>query len=307
MKTMEGKEQGLSWEEAERRLEEYGPNALKEKRQSSAAGLFMAQFRDVFVMILLAATAASVLLGNAGEAMVIVAIVFLNALLGFIQEYRTERTLEALRKMAAPKAHVLRDGVRCEIEASHVVPGDVIIIESGDRIPADASLLEAVSLGCDESMLSGESVPVDKGKGDGLFMGTVATKGRGRGVVTRTGMDTEMGKIAGMLGDIKPGLTPLQQRMDEMGKWIGIGCLLICIAVAVIGVIQGEGIFDMLMLGISLAVAAIPEGLSAIVTVSLALSVRRILKRNALVRQLHTVETLGCADVICTDKTGTLT
>ncbi len=304
---VENKEQGLSWEEAGRRLEQYGHNVLKEKKQASAAGLFMSQFRDVFVIILLAATVASVLLGNAGEAIVIVAIVFLNALLGFVQEYRTERTLEALKKMAAPKARVMREGVRCEIDAGEVVPGDVVLLESGDRIPADATAIEVVSLGCDESMLSGESVPVDKRKNDDIYMGTVVSKGRGKAVVTRTGMQTEMGKIAGMLRDIKPGLTPLQQRMDEMGKWIGIGCLLICVAVSIIGIIQGEGMFDMLMLGISLAVAAIPEGLSAIVTVSLALSVRRILKRNALVRHLHTVETLGCADVICTDKTGTLT
>jgi len=307
MKHLEEKSGGLTSGEARRLLEEHGENVLARRRGHRAAALAAAQFRDVFVLILLAAAAASFLMGNGAEALAIAAIVFLNAALGFVQEYRTERTLEALRQLSAPRANVVRDGLAQQIPAAQVVPGDLLLLEAGDSVPADARLTEAAALGCNESMLSGESVPVGKQPGDGVFMGTTVVRGRGRAVVTATGMSTEMGRIAGMLRDIAPGPTPLQGRLDEMGRWIGAGCLAVCAAVSLTGILRGESLFSMLLLGISLAVAAIPEGLCAIVTVSLALAVRRILRRNALVRRLHTVETLGCADVICSDKTGTLT
>jgi len=298
---------GLTTRQAEESLRQYGLNLLVQKKDNHLIKIFAGQFRDTFVLILLAATAASFFMGNVGEALTIIAIVFLNAVLGFVQEYRTEKTLEALKELSAPKARVYRDGRLQVTEASQLVPGDYIILEAGDRVPADAVLDDGSQISCNESMLSGESVPVSKKKGDKIYMGTTVVQGRGKAEVFATGMNTQMGHIAHLVQNTSEELTPLQQRLDEMGKWIGIGCLLICGLVSVIGYLRGEPLFQMIMLGISLAVAAIPEGLCAIVTVSLALSVRKMLKRKALVRRLHAIETLGCADVICTDKTGTLT
>ena len=309
MKLKSENQQGLTTQQAERLKKQYGENLLTKGRKINPLALFTSQFKDVMVLILLAATVISVLLGDTSEAMVIITIVIINAALGFVQEYRTEKALDALREMAAPTANVIRDGQRKTIPARDLVPGDYLLLNAGDRVPADCTLETAHSLSCDESMITGESVPVDKiaERQDKAYMGTVVTRGRGTAVVTSTGMKTEMGRIAGMLDEIVEGPTPLQQKLDQMGKFIAAGCLIICLIISVTGIIRGESAFDMLLIGISLAVAAIPEGLPAIVTISLALAVGRILKRKALVRRLHTVETLGCADVICTDKTGTLT
>ena len=309
---------GLSSAEAEKRLAKHGENILSHKKAVHPARIFAGQFKDFMVMILLGATVISVLMGEAVEALTIVVIVLVNALLGFLQEYKTEKTLEALKNMAAPTAKVIRDGNEMEIPAVDVVPGDLLVLSAGDRVSADARLVEAILLQADEAMLSGESHPVNKTdlpqdktqdsfRKDMVYMGTTITKGRGKAVVSGTGMTTQMGQIAGMLDTIETERTPLQEKLGSLGKYIGIGCLLICAVVTVTGIIRGEPVFDMLLTGISLAVAAIPEGLPAVVTIALALAVSRMVKRGALIRKLHAVETMGCAQVICTDKTGTLT
>ena len=309
---------GLSSAEAEKRLAKHGENILSHKKAVHPARIFAGQFKDFMVMILLGATVISVLMGEAVEALTIVVIVLVNALLGFLQEYKTEKTLEALKNMAAPTAKVIRDGNEMEIPAVDVVPGDLLVLSAGDRVPADARLVEAILLQADEAMLSGESHPVNKTdlpqdktqdsfRKDMVYMGTTITKGRGKAVVSGTGMTTQMGQIVGMLDTIETERTPLQEKLGSLGKYIGIGCLLICAVVTVTGIIRGEPVFDMLLTGISLAVAAIPEGLPAVVTIALALAVSRMVKRGALIRKLHAVETMGCAQVICTDKTGTLT
>lgn len=310
---------GLTSDAARKKLFEYGENKLVSGKKISPLKIFAGQFRDLMIMILLVSTVISVFMGETVEAIAIVIIVLLNAILGFVQEFRTEKTLEALKNMAAPNARVFRDGRPQTVPADTLVPGDVVLLSAGDKVPADARLIEVVSLQCDESLLSGESVPVEKisarsetvphevGRADLVYMGTSVSKGRGRAEIIATGMQTEMGKIAGMLHEIEDEETPLQKRLAQLGKYIAVGCLAICAVVSVTGILRGENLFDMLITGISLAVAAVPEGLPAIVTIALALAVNRILKRNALVRRLHSVETLGCANVICTDKTGTLT
>ena len=310
---------GLSQREAESRLLQYGENRLKQKGRPPALAVFAGQFRDAMVMILLLATAVSAMLGEVGEAAAIFAIVVINALIGFFQEIRTEKTLETLARLAAPAARVRRGGQDEWIDAAHVVPGDLLVVEAGDRIAADGVILSCTAFSCDESLLTGESVPEQKHPDTGdandlaeahaamAFMGTNAVSGKAVIRVTATGMKTEMGGIAGMLGEIKEEETPLQRKLDQVGRAIGLICLAVCALVAAAGLLRGEKLLAMLLTGISLAVAAVPEGLPAIVTVSLALAVRRILKRNALVKRLHAVETLGCTTVICTDKTGTLT
>lgn len=298
---------GLSERQARELLAQHGENRLRGEKKSGAAKIFAGQFRDALILILLAATGLSVLMGEVTEAVTILAIVFLNALLGFLQEYRTEKTLEKLSEMASPTASVFRDGALRTLDARLIVPGDVVRLQAGDRVPADGELLEAESLSCDESMLSGESAGVEKEAKGPVYMGTMVLRGRGLCRVTATGDATEMGRIAGMLGDIGQQQTPLQKKLAQLSKTIGIGCLLICAVVAATGILRGEPVLDMLLTGISLSVAAVPEGLPAIVTIALALSVGRMVRRNALVRRLHAVETLGCASVICSDKTGTLT
>ena len=313
-------QEGLSAQEARRRLEKCGPNALKEREQTPAWKRFAAQFKDFMVLTLLAATAISVFLGEYADAATILVIVFFNAALGFVQEYRAEKSLDALKKLSAPLAHVLRDGASRKIEARAVVPGDILLVEAGDKICADCRVLEAQSLEAEESALTGESVPARKSAaplltekralGDHanmLYAGTIVTAGRGKAVVCRTGMDTEIGKIAQFLQQKKEEVTPLERRLDQLGKKLVTCCLAICLLVVAIGVAKGEPLFIMCMAGISLAVAAIPEGLPAIVTVALALGVQRMIRRNAIVRKLPAVETLGCVNVICSDKTGTLT
>jgi Ca2+-transporting ATPase len=318
---------GLSKKEVQDRLNQYGPNTLIEKKSISIFKIIIEQFSDFMVLILLAATAISAFMGEMMEAITIVAIVIVNAVLGFMQEYRTERTMEALKTLAAPSARVIRDGGISIIPASHIVPSDIVVVEAGDRVPADAILIESSNLAVDESLLTGESIPVEKYANKNLaynygynnynlnlknrenliYMGTIATYGRGKAIVYATSMKTEMGKIADMIQNVENEQTPLQRKLEHLGKFIVYACIFICAIVSITGILRGEELFTMLLAGISLAVAAVPEGLPAIVTVSLALGVQRMLKRNALIRKLPAVETLGCADVICSDKTGTLT
>lgn len=308
---------GLTTKQAEKNLREYGENVLKGGKKIKAGKILASQFKDVLTMILLFSTVLSVVMGEVTEAFTIMAIVFLNALLGFLQEYKTEKTIAALRQMAAPSCTVLRDGQTKQVPASKVTIGDIVVLEEGDKIPADGVLSECYGLCADEALLTGESVPVQKKAypfgtqpheaQNEVYMGTIVTQGRGRMLVTDIGMNTQMGEIAGMLGEIEEEQTPLQKKLDQLGKYIAIGCLVICAVVSLTGILRGENIFDMLLTGISLSVAAVPEGLSAIVTIVLALAVGRMVKRQALIRKLYSVETLGCADIICTDKTGTLT
>ena len=310
---------GITEKEAEERLRTEGENTIGEERKSGPLRIFLGQFRDVMVMILLGATVISVFLGEISDAVTIILIVLLNAVLGFIQEYRTEHTLEALRSMTAPTAKCWRDGKLREIAASRLVKGDIIELEAGDRIPADCAVLRAAGFFSDESVLTGESVPVAKSPGaeddtdnslnkpNIVYCGASTVKGTCRGRVIATGMDTQMGKISGMLTDIGREQTPLQKRLAELGKAVAVICLIVCAAVFGAGVLRGENVFDMLMTGITIAIAAIPEGLPATVTIALALAVSRMMKQKALVNKLHSVETLGCTSVICSDKTGTIT
>mgnify|MGYP001025021742 FL=1 len=310
---------GLTNQEAKKRLESFGPNTIEEKKGPGALKIFAGQFKDVMVMILLGATAISFLLGEIYDAVTIILIVFLNAVLGFIQEYRTEKTLEALKNMTAPSAKTYRDGKLSVIAASELVPGDVIEIETGDKVPADSVIISSNRLYADESMLTGESEPTSKVSGSEddkdnspgrsciAYSGTVVTGGNGKAVVIATGRNAQIGKISGMINDIDQGETPLQKRLGELGKIVAFLCIVICIIVFLAGVLRGEPVFDMLMTGITIAIAAIPEGLPATVTIALALAVNRMLKQKALVNRLHSVETLGCASVICSDKTGTIT
>ncbi|PYG89445.1 Ca2+-transporting ATPase [Ruminiclostridium sufflavum DSM 19573] len=311
---------GLTDNEAKKKLQKHGLNILAERKKISPLKILFRQFTDVMIVILLMATVISGFMGDTTEAVTIIAIVIVNAILGFVQEFRTEKTMEALKSLAAPYAKVIRNELQISIPAEEIVPGDVLVIEAGDRIAADAAVFECSSLSVDESLLTGESVPVEKhslkvknsyinsyDKKTSVYMGTVATGGRAKAVVYATGMSTEMGNIADMIQNIEEDETPLQRRLAHLGKIIAIGCLAICTIVSITGILRGEKLLTMLLAGISLAVAAIPEGLPAIVTISLALGVQRMLKRNALIRKLPAVETLGCASIICSDKTGTLT
>jgi len=323
---------GLDEKEARRRLDEYGPNELLEKKKISPIKIFLGQFKDFLVIILLIATLISALLGELLDASAIAIILILNAVLGFTQEYRAEKSMEALKKLAAPKAHVIRGGKEIEIPTMELVPGDIVILRTGDAIPADLRLIEAINLEVDEAVLTGESIPVKKDTAAILetprkleeeeeasipvaertnmaFMSTHATYGRGKGVIVATGMSTEVGKIAEMIQAAPPKETPLQIKLGQFGKQIGLGVLLISVIVFLAEILRpgAEDILKMFIFAVSLAVAAIPEGLPAIVTLTLAIGVLRMAKRSAIIRKLPEVETLGCATVICSDKTGTLT
>lgn len=311
---------GLSLKEVNRRLSEVGKNLLETKKGVHPVFLFLGQFKDFMVLVLLAATIVSALLGEIADAVTIMAILIVNAILGFIQEYRAERSIESLRSLTAPEARVLRDGVESRIPAADLVPGDVVLLEAGDRIPADIRWIQAINVEVEESALTGESHPVGKRvpplmdeltpMADRInmgYMGTALVNGRGAGVVVATGMDTEMGVIAGMIQSVEEEETPLQKRLDQLGKYLVVISIGVCAIVVLTGVWRGEGFYKMFLAGVSLAVAAIPEGLPAIVTVALAVGVQRMVKRKAIVRKLPAVETLGCATVICSDKTGTLT
>ncbi|MBR3611015.1 MAG: cation-translocating P-type ATPase [Oscillospiraceae bacterium] len=310
-------QKGISCSEAEILLKKYGENRLASEKKQSKIKIFVSQFRDLLTLILLGAAAVSLFMGEFIDAFTIMAIVFINAVIGFSQEYKTEKTLENLKALASPKATVYRDGRKTEIPSSGIVPGDVAVLSAGCKVPADGKILSAASMAADESMLTGESIPVEKKvfrggelssiREDCVYMGTNITSGHGEFLVTATGMNTRMGKIAGLLSEHREEATPLQQKLAVLSKYIAGGCVLICLIVTLTGILRGEPAFDMFLTGLSLSVAAIPEGLTAVITISLGLAVSRMLKKNALIRKLHSVETLGCANVICSDKTGTLT
>lgn len=299
---------GLTTKEAEKRIKSFGLNELKHKKKVSPIKTFLLQFNDFMVWVLLGATLISAIMGDVADAITIVIIVVVNAILGFVQEFRTEKSLEALKDLAAPTCKVFRDGSLSVINSIYLTVGDVVVLEAGDRIPADGEFIELSGIMVDESLLTGESVGVSKdGKNNSAFMGTTILKGKGLLKVNGIGMKTEMGKIANLLDNIKEEKSPLKERLESLGKVLVVVCLVVCAVVTILGIIRGNDIGEMFLLGVSLAVAAIPEGLAAIVTVALALGVSRMLKRNALIRKLPAVETLGCTSVICSDKTGTLT
>ena len=319
LQALRAEKEGLSTEEVQKRLKEYGPNELKKEKRKSAVRLFLEQFKDILIIILLIATALSMAIGEVYDAIVIIAIVIACAVLGFFEEYRAEKALEALKKMTAPTATVLRNGKEVQIQTSEVVPGDILLLYTGDKVPADARLIEAVNMKTDEAPLTGESTPVNKNvkplpedtpisdRRNMVFTGTVVVYGRGKAVVTSTGMNTEFGKIAKMVQTVEEEETPLEKRMAHVGKWLGILSVAVCLFVAVFGIIRGREILDMILWGISLAVAAVPEALPAVVTGALAVGMYRMAKENAIVRRLPAVETLGCTSIICSDKTGTMT
>jgi Ca2+-transporting ATPase len=311
---------GLDQDAAQARLEQYGPNELAAGRKISVWGILLRQFANLLITILLAATAISFFLGESIDAWVILAIVLACVVLGFVQEYRAEKAAAALQKLAAPVATVVREGKELALPAREVVPGDVLVLHTGDRVAADARLLEEINLKADEALLTGESTASGKNlaaaSDPGLavadrkcmvFGGTVITYGRGRAVVTATGMDTEFGQIARMLGDVAEDQTPLEARMGTIGRVLSLICLTVAVGASVLGVFRGHAWLEMLIWGISLAVAAVPESLPAVVTGALAIGTTRMARKNAIVKRLPAVETMGCTTVICTDKTGTLT
>ncbi len=313
-------ETGLTAAEAAERLAKFGPNQLTEKKGPSFYQLVVNQLKSFVVIILIVAALVSAILGEWVEAAAILTIVVLNAILGVVQESKAEESLAALKKLAAPEANAIRDGRQVRVPASQLVPGDIVALEAGNFIPADIRLLEAVNLKVDEASLTGESLPVEKNaalvldrdiplgdRKNTAFMGTVVSYGRGRGVVVSTGMHTQLGLIASMLQSVEEEQTPLQRKLDQLGRTLGYACLGICAIVFAVGWLQGGDPFDIFMIAVSLAIAAVPEGLPAIVTISLALGMQEMIKRHALIRRLSSVETLGSATVICSDKTGTLT
>ncbi len=339
MKQLQVTIEGLSKNEAQRRLAEYGPNTLEEAKGPNALSMFLSQFKEALVIILIFAAIISFLVNvYAGmitglfeppiDAIVIMIIVIINAILGFTQEYRAEKSIEALQQMAAPQAHVLRDGEPVDIPAIEVVPGEILRLEMGDRLPADARLIESHNIYTDEASLTGESMPVKKeaetildrniplaDQANMVHAGTAITSGRGFAVVTETGMTTEIGRIAGFISEVGEKETPQQKRMRQLGRQLGIAILIICMIVLTVQVIVAwfmtilsfSTFLDLFVIAVALAVAAIPEGLPAVVTITLALGVQRMVRRNAIIRRLPAVETLGSADIICSDKTGTLT
>jgi Ca2+-transporting ATPase len=319
--------QGLSAAEALRRMERLGPNELRKEERASPFVLFLNQFKNTLIVILLVATVLSALVGEIVDAGIILAIVVFSTVLGFIQEYRAERALEALKKMLTPTITAIRGGVEQEVLSRDLVPGDVVLLGAGDRIPADGRLIEIHSIKCDEAPLTGESVPVEKrlesvpedvpvgDRRNMVFTGTTVTYGRGKAAVTATGMKTEFGKIAEEVAAVEDKETPLERRTAEIGKWLGVIAVSICVLVVGIsiarelmgGKVTMEFTLTMVMFAVALAVAAVPEALTAIVTGALAIGMHEMAKRNALVRKMPAVETLGCTTVICSDKTGTLT
>jgi Ca2+-transporting ATPase len=311
---------GLSAEEARRRLETYGPNELQAAHRVSPWKLLLDQFKNALIIILLVAVVLSALMGEGIESLVIGVIVLFAVGLGFIQEFRAERAIDALRRMAAPTATVLRDGEEVEVPAGHLVPGDIVLVQAGNRVPADLRIIESVNLQIEEAALTGESVAVEKhaaplagaeaALGDRknmAYAGTAATYGRGRAVVVATGMQTEFGKIARMLQAVETERTPLQKNLDKVGQLLARVALVIVALIVTVGLLRGQPFMEILIFGIALAVAVVPEALPAVVTISLAIGVQRMVKRHALIRRLPAVETLGSTSVICSDKTGTLT
>jgi Ca2+-transporting ATPase len=313
-------ESGLSQDEARRRLAEYGPNELEVVRPVATWTLLLEQFKNVLILVLLAAVGLSVVLGHATEAIVIGAIVLLAAFLGFVQEFRAERAIEALRRMAAPSATVLRDGEQVDVPARELAPGDVLLLRAGDKVPADGRLAEAVNLQVEESALTGESLPAEKqaaelastdlpvgDRTNMIYAGTAIAYGRGSALVIATGMETEFGGIAQMLESIERAKTPLQLSLDRVAMILVRGALVVVLLVVSLGLLRGQPLLEMLLFGTALAVAVVPEALPAVITISLTLAAQRMARRNALIRRLPAIETLGSVTVICTDKTGTLT
>ncbi|MEG0456963.1 MAG: cation-transporting P-type ATPase, partial [Oscillospiraceae bacterium] len=312
-------ENGLSNDDVMKMNNIYGQNVILADKKINPLKILLAQFKDIMIIILLFSTAISFFMGEIIEAITIICIVIINALIGFFQEYRTEKTLDALKKMSSPVCKVIRDGKKQSIDTRLIVPGDVILCGAGDKVCADGFIISSNNLLADESILTGESLAAQKedytlikstdnienlinsenklNDKKRIYMGSNILNGNCKAIVTQTGMKSQMGQVANMLCSIKEDATPLQKKLSKMGKYIGIGCLIICFAVSVLGILKGEDVFTMLITGISLSVAAIPEGLPAIVTVSLALAVGRMVKKNAIVRKLHLVETLGCATV----------
>ncbi|MEK6946600.1 MAG: cation-translocating P-type ATPase [Nanoarchaeota archaeon] len=320
LKELNTSSNGLTQQEADARLKQHGFNELKEGKKISPLEIFISQFKSIVVWILIAATVISAFLGEYVDAIVIFSIIILIALLGFFEEYRAEKAIEALKKLASLMATVLRDGQKKEIDAKELVPGDVIVLQTGDKVPADARLIEVFNLQTQEAALTGESQAVKKNisqleektsiadRHNIVFSSTIVVSGRAKAVVIATGMQSEIGKIAKMIEEVKPEPTPLQKDMDQLGKFIGTITLIIAALVFATGMLaRHSNWIDMLLVSVSLAVAAIPEALPAVVTISLALGTQKMLKRNALIRRLPSVETLGSTTVICTDKTGTLT
>lgn len=312
---------GLLDAEAKMRLENYGLNKLKGKPKKSLLVMFLSQLKDMLIYVLLASTVITFIIGETADSIIILLVVILNAVIGVIQEYKAGKAVEALQKMTTPKALVRRDGKAIEINSEEVVPGDIVLLDAGRYVPADLRLLESANLQIEESALTGESVPSAKDAsvllkdpktpvGDKVnmaFLSTLTTYGRGEGVVVATAMDTEIGKIARILEDDNDEMTPLQRRLDELGRFLGFLAIGICVLIFLIALIQKRDLFDMFLTAISLAVAAIPEGLAAIVAIVLALGVTKMSKINAIVKKLPAVETLGSVNIICSDKTGTLT
>ena len=311
---------GIAADEARARQATYGPNELVEKKKKSMLLMFLEQFKDFMILVLIAAAVVSGIIGEPSDTIAIIVILVLNAALGFSQEYRAEKAMAALKKMAAATAAVLRSGERVILPATEIVPGDIVLIEAGNVVPADLRVIESASLSVDEAALTGESLPVEKhidplpddalplaDRKNMLYKGTVVTYGRGRGVATATAMKTELGRIATMLQQEEEGRTPLQKRLAHFGRRISIVILIICAVVFAAGLLRGEPVVNIFLVAVSLAVAAIPEALPAVVTIALALGARKMVTQNALVRKLPAVETLGSVTYICTDKTGTLT
>lgn len=301
------KETGLTEESAAALLKKYGPNELIEKPPKPLWIRFFEQFKDFLIIVLLVAAAISAALGEMVDAALIGLIVILHALLSLAQEYKAEKAFEALKKLVAPTTRVLRNGEVKVIDVRSLVPGDIVLLEAGDKVPADGSVLESTALAADEASLTGESTPVEKTKNLLLFMGTVIVRGKGMLKVERTGMSTEMGRIAALVQEVEKERTPIEIDLEKMGKQLALGVLLLCGVIFTLGILHGFELLNMFIVSVSLAVAAIPEGLPAVVAIVLAVGVQRMAKRNAIVRKLKAVETLGCANVICTDKTGTLT
>lgn len=312
---------GLSQNEVDKRREQYGLNQLITKKPRTLLGIFFSQLNNVMIYILIGAAFVSGFIGEISDAIIIGVVILINAIVGVIQEAKAEKALDALKKLSAPKAVVKREGELKEIPSEEVVPGDVVIIDAGRYIPCDLRLVETANLQIEESALTGESVPSDKAAdylieaedtplGDQkniAFMSTLSTYGRGVGIAVATGMDTQIGKIATMLEEAEGEQTPLQKKLAELGKILGFAAIGICVLMFLVGVLQRRELYEMFLTALSLAVAAIPEGLAAIVTIVLAIGVQRLIKEHAIVRKLPAVETLGSVSIICSDKTGTLT
>lgn len=310
---------GISSDEAGRRLEKYGRNELKEEKREGLISKFIDQLKEFLVLILIVSAIVSLFFGEVNDAIVILSIVILNSLFGVFQEYRAEEALKALRKMTSPTIRVIRDGKDKEVDAREIVPGDIMVLETGDKISADARIIESASLKMDEAPLTGESIAVEKqamalkgeisvaDRNNCVFAGTNVVWGRGKAAVFSTGMNTELGKIAELVQVSGMEETPLQKKLENFGKQLGVIIIAICALITVVGIAEGKPGLEMFLTGVSLAVAAIPEGLPAVVTITLAIGMQKMAKQNAIVRKLSAVETLGCTSVICSDKTGTLT